>query len=88
MQNKIIGEIVKQEDKRYRLELTLDSPDIKEMIYTLSQLADSIARYGEQARFRVNSTQVELSFTKYNEVEYRVEEINGKLCYVFKSKMK
>lgn len=76
-----------RKDKRFRLVLSIDSPDIKELSYALTQVAKGVSRNGNEGRFNINSTTVEFELSKYFEIDYRIERINGNLCYIFKSRM-
>jgi len=74
-------------EKRYRLELSIDSPTAMEMIYALSRVQDYLNKMQNNGRIRVNDTLIDYTLDRYGDHDFRIEEINGKMCYVLQSKM-
>lgn len=71
---------------RRRLEVTIDSMTTIEMVYALQRVIDNIKRSGDGwKRFQINDSVIEMELSTYSETEYRIELINGRLCYIFKS---
>jgi hypothetical protein len=73
--------------KRYRLELTIDAPTTKELIYALTRINDRVVNNSGTGRFKVNDTTIEMDLSTYGEIDYRIDTINEKMCLIFKSKM-
>jgi len=73
--------------KRYRLDITIDAPTTKELIYALSRISNRVVNNSGTGRFKVNDTTIEMDLTTYGEIDYRIDSINGKMCLIFKSKM-
>ena len=73
--------------KRYRLDITIDAPTTKELIYALSRINDRVVNNSGTGRFKVNDTTIEMDLSTYGEIDYRIDNINGKMCLIFKSKM-
>ena len=73
--------------KRYRLDITIDAPTTKELIYALSRINDRVLNNSGTGRFKVNDTTIEMDLSTYGELNYRIDNINGKMCLIFKSKM-
>lgn len=73
--------------KRYRLDITIDAPTTKELIYALSRINDRVVNNSGTGRFKVNDTTIEMDLSAYGEIDYRIDNINGKMCLIFKSKM-
>jgi len=75
-------------DKRYRLEISIDAPTALELYYGILQIQNMIKNTMQKnVRISVNDTIIDYTLDRYGDHNYRVEEINGKLCYIFKSKM-
>jgi len=56
------------------------------MVYALQRVIDNIKRSGDGwKRFQINDAVIEMELSTYSETEYRIELINGRLCYIFKS---
>ncbi len=75
------------DQKRYRLELTIDAPTTKELIYALTRINDRVVNNSGTGRFKVNDTTIEMDLSTYGEIDYRIDTINEKMCLIFKSKM-
>ena len=73
--------------KRYRLDITIDAPTTKELIYALSRINDRVVNNSGTGRFKVNDTTIEMDLSTYGEIDYRIDNINGKMCLIFKSKI-
>jgi hypothetical protein len=69
------------------MEISVDAPTTKELVYALSRITDWVAGNHGSGRFKVNDTTVEIETSTYGEMDYRIENINGKTCLIFKSKM-
>lgn len=67
--------------------MSIDSPTAMELVYALSRVQDMINRMENTGRIRVNDTMIDYTLDRYGDHDYRIEEINGKMCYILKSKM-
>jgi hypothetical protein len=61
---------------------------VSELIYALESLKGHINHSGDGfKRFSINDAHIEYNLDTYGEIDYRIELINGKLCYILKSKL-
>ena len=74
--------------KRRRLEITIDAMTVSELLYALESIKGHVSNSGDGfKRYSINDAHIELSLDTYGEIDYKIELINGKLCYVLKSKI-
>ena len=74
---------------RRKMTIEIDATTTKELVYALKQVESRIITCGDGFhRFQTMGTHVEMNLQTYGEeLEYRVEEINGKMCQIFRSKL-
>ena len=74
---------------RRKMLIEIDAATTKELIYALKRIEDRINHCGDGFhRFQTMGTHVEMTLETYGEgLEYRVEEINGKLCQIYRSRL-
>jgi hypothetical protein len=61
---------------------------MSELIYALARITEKASDHiNGSGRQKINNTLIEYRFGYYGDVDYRVESINGKMCYIFKSKI-
>ena len=75
---------------RRKMLIEIDAATTKELIYALKRIEDRITNHCGDGfhRFQTMGTHVEMTLETYGEgLEYRVEEINGKLCQIYKSRL-
>lgn len=74
--------------ERRRLEVNIDAETTAEIVQALQSVINRVKHSGDgPQRYTINGTVIETNLDSYGEREYRFEEINGKLCYVYKSKL-
>jgi len=75
-----------KEHPRRRLEVAIDTMTTIEMVYALQKVINRVKQSGDGwQRFHISDATIEMELSTYSETEYRIEEINGQLCYIFKS---
>lgn len=75
---------------RRKLTLEIDAATTKEMIYSLRKVIDRLTNHCGDCfqRFETLGTHIEMTLETYGEeMEYRIEEINGKKCQIYRSKL-
>jgi hypothetical protein len=74
--------------ERRRLELSIDGETTAEIVQGLQSVINRVKNSGNGAhRYTINGTIIQFDFDSYGEREYRIEEINGKVCFIYKSKL-
>jgi hypothetical protein len=65
----------------------IEFDSIKELKYALSKISDEIAQGSKHDRKMIVNCFCEYQTSVLIEPDFRIEEINGKQCMIFKSKM-
>jgi hypothetical protein len=74
--------------ERRRLEVSIDGETTAEIVQALQSVINRVKNSGDgPQRYTINGTVIEMSLDSYGEREYRIEEINGKVCFIYKSKL-
>jgi len=76
--------------KRISFELSIDAESTSELIYALESIKNKLANGSVKTpcgRYKLNGALIDFKFDFYGELDYRIENINGTLCQIYKSKM-
>lgn len=77
-----------QNHPRKRMTIMIDAMTTMELKKALSSIIYRLQNCGDaHLRYGLNDILIEFEVETYGELDYRIELINGKLCYVYKSKL-
>jgi len=77
-----------QHHPRKRMTIMIDAMTTMELKKALSSIMFRLHSCGDaHQRYGLNDILIEFEIETYGELDYRIELINGKLCYVYKSKL-